>query len=201
VLPTFSSSSLSFIRGEKQSSEAPTVLEKKNPQLIFSVKTDAKSLISAPSVHRFTPACQTDVFMEYHNSLPLLEAFKVSWFSARNGYFLSSLAYRHSVKLRIISHLQVLMGDHARKFHLPVIPVWCIFLLLVMFSERKALKYPCLLLNFRKMYCSMYVVYRQIQQRGPGGLGDQAQPAWVHERQVLLDQPDLLLRPGDPPSG
>ena len=23
--------------------------------------------------------------------------------------------------------------------------------------------------------------------------GDQAQPAWVHERQVLLDQPDLFL--------
>jgi len=26
-----------------------------------------------------------------------------------------------------------------------------------------------------------------------GQPGDQAQPAWVHERQVLLDQPDLLL--------
>jgi len=26
-----------------------------------------------------------------------------------------------------------------------------------------------------------------------GQLGDQAQPAWVHERHVLLDQPDLLL--------
>ena len=23
--------------------------------------------------------------------------------------------------------------------------------------------------------------------------GNQAQPAWVHERQVLLDQPDVLL--------
>jgi len=34
-----------------------------------------------------------------------------------------------------------------------------------------------------------------------GHPGDQAQPAWVHERQVLLDQPDLLLRPGDLPSG
>jgi len=31
--------------------------------------------------------------------------------------------------------------------------------------------------------------------------GDQAQPAWVHERQVLLDQSDLLLGPGDLPSG
>jgi len=31
--------------------------------------------------------------------------------------------------------------------------------------------------------------------------GDRAQPAWVCERQVLLDQPDLLLWPGDPPSG
>ena len=31
--------------------------------------------------------------------------------------------------------------------------------------------------------------------------GDQAQPVWVHERQVLLDQPDLLLWLGDPPSG
>ncbi|KAK4824608.1 hypothetical protein QYF61_016877 [Mycteria americana] len=30
-----------------------------------------------------------------------------------------------------------------------------------------------------------------------GQPGDQAQPAWVHERQVLLDQPDLLLRSGD----
>jgi len=28
---------------------------------------------------------------------------------------------------------------------------------------------------------------------GPGDPGDQAQPAWVHERRVLLDQPDLLL--------
>ena len=26
-----------------------------------------------------------------------------------------------------------------------------------------------------------------------GQAGDQAQPAWVHERQVLLDQPDLRL--------
>jgi len=26
-----------------------------------------------------------------------------------------------------------------------------------------------------------------------GQPGDHAQPAWVHERQVLLDQPDLLL--------
>jgi len=34
-----------------------------------------------------------------------------------------------------------------------------------------------------------------------GQPGDQAQPAWVHERQVLLDQPHLLLWPGDSPSG
>lgn len=27
--------------------------------------------------------------------------------------------------------------------------------------------------------------------------GDQGQPVWVYGRQVLLDQPDLLLRQGD----
>ena len=26
-----------------------------------------------------------------------------------------------------------------------------------------------------------------------GQMGDQVQPAWIHERQVLLDQPELLL--------
>jgi len=31
------------------------------------------------------------------------------------------------------------------------------------------------------------------RQACEGQPGDQAQPAWVHERQVLLDQPDLLL--------
>ncbi|GAB0203928.1 mitochondrial enolase superfamily member 1 [Grus japonensis] len=30
-------------------------------------------------------------------------------------------------------------------------------------------------------------------QGGAGQPGDQAQPTWIHERQVLLDQPDLLL--------
>jgi len=33
-----------------------------------------------------------------------------------------------------------------------------------------------------------------------GQLGNQAQPAWVHERQILLDQPDLLLS-SDPSGG
>jgi len=32
-----------------------------------------------------------------------------------------------------------------------------------------------------------------------GQLGHQAQPAWVHERQVLFDQPDLLLYQDDQP--
>ena len=31
--------------------------------------------------------------------------------------------------------------------------------------------------------------------------GDQAQSAWVHERQVVLDNPDPLLKQGDPLSG
>ena len=31
--------------------------------------------------------------------------------------------------------------------------------------------------------------------------GDQAQPAWVHERQILLQQPDLILWPGHSFSG
>ena len=34
-----------------------------------------------------------------------------------------------------------------------------------------------------------------------GQPGDQAQPAWFHERQILLDQPDLLLWLNDQPSG
>ena len=34
-----------------------------------------------------------------------------------------------------------------------------------------------------------------------GQPGDQAQPAWIQDREVLFDQPDLLLWPGDLPSG
>ena len=34
-----------------------------------------------------------------------------------------------------------------------------------------------------------------------GEPGDQAQPAWVYERQVQLDKPDLLIRQDDSLSG
>ena len=37
------------------------------------------------------------------------------------------------------------------------------------------------------------IVLREIMRHGAGQPGDQAKPAWVHEGQVLLDQPDLLL--------
>jgi len=34
-----------------------------------------------------------------------------------------------------------------------------------------------------------------------GQPGHKAQPAWVHEGQLLLDQPDLFLQSSDLPAG
>jgi len=38
-----------------------------------------------------------------------------------------------------------------------------------------------------------WFILSALTQACEGQPGDQTQPAWVHERQVLLDQPDLLL--------
>lgn len=105
-----------------------------------------------------------------------------------------------------LSKLLVILKFCSRSFPLTVAPFWNLLAMHCAFLEKvgksrgggnyNAKCCSLLLFRWQKTYAAkLDVNAKGFEHRQPG---DQTQPAWVYERQGLLDQPDLSLGQSDP---